>query len=65
MADVTIEHLDISVELGEGGADARFGQLFDRHVARWWAAQQASQDAARFAESQRRIFSSAHSARAT
>jgi hypothetical protein len=57
MADVTIDQLEISVELAGDEADQRFGMLFDRHVSRWWAGQQARQDSARYADAQRRIFS--------
>ncbi len=53
MADVVIEHLEITVELDGAGAEAHFARLFDHRVRRWWADEQAAQATRRFAESER------------
>jgi hypothetical protein len=53
MADVTIERLEITVELDGAGADAYFARLFQRHICRWWADEQAQQADQRFAERER------------
>jgi len=53
MADVTIERLEITVELDGAGAEAHFARLFERHICRWWADEQATQADMRFAEQER------------
>jgi hypothetical protein len=53
MADVTIERLEITVELDGAGADAHFTRLFERHICRWWTEEQATQADRRFAERER------------
>jgi hypothetical protein len=53
MADVTIERLDIVVELDGAGADRYFARLFEMHIRRWWADEQARQADHRFAERER------------
>ena len=50
MADVTIERLDIVVELDGAGADQHFARLFGVHIRRWWADEQARHADHRFAE---------------
>lgn len=53
MADVTIERLEITVELDGTGADAHFARLFEQHICRWWAGEQARQADQRFTERER------------
>jgi hypothetical protein len=53
MADVTIERLEITVELDGAGAEAHFTRLFERHICRWWASELATQADRRFAERER------------
>jgi hypothetical protein len=53
MADITIERLEITVELDGEGADLHFARLFDHHVRRWWATEQAREADRRFAERER------------
>jgi hypothetical protein len=53
MADVTIERLEITVELDGAGADAHFAGLFEQHICRWWADEQARQADQRFTERER------------
>jgi len=53
MADVTIERLEITVELDGAGADDHFVRLFERCIRRWWADEQARQADRRFAERER------------
>jgi hypothetical protein len=53
MADITIERLEITVELDGEGADRHFARLFDQHVRRWWAAERAQEAERRFAERER------------
>jgi hypothetical protein len=53
MADVTIERLEITVELDGAGAEAHFTRLFERHICRWWEQEQATQADSRFAERER------------
>ena len=53
MADVTIDRLEITVELDGAGAEAHFERLFERHICRWWAEEQATQADLRFAERER------------
>lgn len=53
MADITIDRLEITVELDGAGVDAHFARLFDRHIRRWWADEQARQADSRFAERER------------
>jgi hypothetical protein len=53
MADVTIDRLEITVELDGGGAEAHFARLFERHIREWWADEQANQADRRFAERER------------
>lgn len=53
MADVTIERLEITVELDGEGADAHFERLFEACIRRWWANQQTMQADDRFAERER------------
>jgi len=56
MADVTIERLEITVELAGAGAEAHFAQLFDVCIRRWWAEQKAAKMTARFDEAERTVF---------
>jgi hypothetical protein len=53
MADVTIERLEITIELDGAGAEAHFTRLFERHIRDWWADEQATQADRRFAERER------------
>jgi hypothetical protein len=53
MADVTIERLEITVELDGVGAEAHFTRLFTQHICRWWAQEQATQADSRCAERER------------
>jgi len=53
MADISIERLEITVELDGAGAEAQFVRLFDGHIRRWWADEQARQADSRFAERER------------
>jgi len=53
MADVTIERLEITVELDGAGADAHFARLFQQHICRWWADEQAQQADRQFTECER------------
>jgi hypothetical protein len=55
MADVTIDRLDISIELDPEGADPYFSRLFERHIRRWWALERARLEDRRFAERERRL----------
>ena len=53
MADVIIERLEITVELDGAGADAHFAHLFQQHICRWWADEQAQQADRQFTECER------------
>lgn len=53
MADVIIERLEITVELDGAGADAHFARLFQQHICRWWADEQARQADQQFTECER------------
>lgn len=53
MADVTIEHLTITVELDGDGADRHFARLFERHICRWWEDECRKKADRQFAEEER------------
>jgi hypothetical protein len=62
MADVTIERLEITVELDGAGADAYFARLFQQHICRWWADEQAQQADQQFTEGERLLSDSVRDA---
>jgi hypothetical protein len=53
MAEITIERLEITVELDGAGADTYFTRLFERHIHRWWDDERARAADAQFAERER------------
>jgi hypothetical protein len=55
MADVVIEHLQITVELDGAGADEHFHRMFDTCIERWAAVERARAADRKFAEHERML----------
>jgi hypothetical protein len=55
MANVTIQQLDIVVNVDDDGESA-FARLFDQHIRRWAAQKDLSDRLHREAEAERRVF---------